>query len=419
VAEALTARYLRRFSCLGGTCEDTCCQSWQIPIDPGQYRILEAAMAGTAGEREELAAAVQRDPRTGLRHLRLADDGTCRFLTPARLCSVQARYGEPALPQVCATYPRDIGRSGDRLEVWGSLSCPEMARQCLLFEDALELVDAPAEASSRWVPTRIMPAEVTPYQRHLDDVRGAVHRLLSLRGPALRTRLFLLAYLGKESSAFFHRDAPAVDPAQLGAVLAHVEAPATIAHWERELHAMPPPRALTANLVSQLMNAQASLQPTSFQQLVAGALASYGEIGSVAGKADGSAHVLWAAYAQRREAWQAAHGARLDRYFENYAKNFWMREWYTSSVDLLAHARRLLMRVAVLRLLLFSHPALQASQGLAAAAQGEILDRAAVDTFYKMARAVEHQDNFLDRIAATVVREGLQTFAHSTFLILV
>jgi lysine-N-methylase len=405
VRDAITARYLLRFSCIGPTCEDTCCQSWQIPVDPAQHQILTEAMSSPA-ERAELAAAVTRDPVTGRHHLRLADDGTCRFLSSQRLCSVQTRYGERALPQVCATYPRDIARIGARHEVWGSLSCPEMARVCLLSEDALELVDAPESATSRWVPTRVLAAAPSPYQRHLDDVRGAVHRLLSLRGTPLRTRLFLLAYLGKESSVFFHRDADQVDVARLGALLAHVEAPATAAHWERELAAMPAPRALTANLVAQLASGDAATLGASFHRLINDALATY--------QSPVQAPELWAAYAQRRDAWEAAEGDRVALYFENYAKNFWMREWYTSSVDLLAHTRRLLVRVAVLRFLLFSHPALPAALG-----QREALDRAAVETFYKVARAVEHQDNFLDRIAATVVREGMQTFAHSTFLVLV
>ena len=124
-------------------------------------------------------------------------------------------------------------------------------------------------------------------------------------------------------------------------------------------------------------------------------------------------------YADRRQHWQAALPARIDLYFENYAKNFWLREWHTTSMDLLAHVRRLLVRVAVLRILLFGHPSLAAARTLEERARAEALDGATVEVFYKFSRAIEHQGSFLDRIAGTVVEAGTQTFAHSTFLTLV
>jgi lysine-N-methylase len=429
-AEAITAQYMRRFACLGGACEDTCCHAWQIPVDRRHYQILKSAMAGSRAEREEFRANVARDsagpaPTPDGQHarIRLGGDGACPFLTPVKLCSLQARYGERALPSVCATYPRDIARTGARWEIWGSLSCPEVARQCLLHDDAMALVDAPADATTRGAPARVLEAEpARPYERYLDDIRATAFRLLSSREHPMRTRLFLLAYLGKETSAFFHRDVAAVDEAQLAATLAHVALPETIALWDRELSAMPPPRAFTANLVAQL--AQADLQAASFRDLVAHVLASFHAGGGIvtddAGHSTVAGAALWADYADRRAVWQAAASTRLELYFENYAKNFWMREWYTTSVDLLAHARRLLVRVAVLRFLLFGHPALLAARDLTdQRARQDALDGAAVEVFYKLSRAVEHGSSFLDRIAATVVQQGMQTFAHSTFLALV
>jgi lysine-N-methylase len=427
--EAITAQYLARFRCLGTSCEDTCCQGWQVPLDRRHYQILKTAMDGSRAEREEFRAGVQRDrtpgrPADRYARLRLEPERTCPFLTEQKLCSVQARYGEKALPPVCATYPRVIAQAGARYEVWGVLSCPELARQCLLHEDAMELVDAAPEVSSRGEASRVLPAEPPlPYDRYLDEVRATAFKVLSLREYPVGTRLFLLAYLGKETADFFRKDIAEVDEARLAATLEHVTRPATIAQWHRELAALPPPRALTANLVSQLIQAQGEVQVGSFRRLVAETLASYRPGGGVITDEQGnptvSASSLWADHARRRQQWQAVLAPRIDQYFENYAKNFWMREWYTTSIDLLAHARRLLVRVAVLRFLLFGHPSLVAARELSDVARQEALDRAAVEVFYKFSRAVEHQGSFLDRIAATVVEHGMQTFAHSTFLTLV
>jgi lysine-N-methylase len=422
-APAITARYLRRFQCLGPSCEDTCCQGWIVPLDRRQYQITRAAMEASPADAEAFQAGVEVETRPeDERHarIRLRSDGTCPFLAPEKLCSIQSRHGEAALPAVCSTYPRLVAQSGARLEVWGSTSCPEMARQVLLHEDALDLVDAPPETTPRWVPARTLPAEPQrPYDRYLDDVRGTAFALLSNRAHRVRTRLFLLAYLGKETQPFFRRDAPAIDEVRLAAAFAQVTDPATIARWDQELDGLPPPRAMTANLVAQLVAAQGALEGASLHRLVAQVLAGYAACGGVvAGAIDPAA--LWAEHARRRDHWQAGHGDRLDLYFENYAKNFWMLNWHTMSIDLLAHARRLLVRVAVLRFLLFGHPGLEAAAALPdRSSQQEALDRIAVEVCYKVSRGVEHQGTFLDRIAGTVVGEGLQTFAHSTFLALV
>jgi lysine-N-methylase len=402
--EGLTARYLTRFACLGSACEETCCRGWRIPVEEAQYQRLAAAIAAP-----ELEAAVERQP-DGQVHLRLVRDGSCAFLDAERLCSVQRRHGPELLPRVCDTYPRALARAGGREEGWASLSCPEIARQVLLHDDALDLVAAPPWPA-RWQAGRALAEPPTPYERSLDGVRGAAFRLLSLRAQPIGVRLFLLAYLGQETRPFFRRDAATVDDARLATVIAHVEAPATIARWRAELATLPPPRALTANLVEQLARAAAAQPETSLSPLVGATLAGYPPLDA----GDPAAvRALWEEHARRRQRWEAAFPGRLALYFENHAKNFWMREWYTSSVDLLAHARRLLVRVAVLRFLLFGHPAL--ADGTPAQ---DRLDAAAVEVFYKLARASEHQESFLDRIAATVTGQGMQTFAHSTFLALI
>jgi lysine-N-methylase len=413
---AITARYMTRFRCLGGACEDTCCQGWQIPLDRRQHQILKQAMDGSPAERAEFEAGVERD-RAGddqhHAHLRMKSDGACPFLSPARLCSIQERHGEGALPAVCSTYPRLVARAGARAEVWGALSCPELARQCLLHEDAVEVVEAPPDVTPRWEPARVLAIDPeAPYDRYLEEVRAAGLALLSLRAHPISTRLFLLAYLGKETAPFFRKDLATADGTRLAAAIAHVQAPETVSRWQAELASLPPPRALTANLVSQLLAAQ--VQVPAFRALVAEVMAGYQASGGEMAPA-----ALWAEHARRRQECQAAVPGRTELYFENYARNFWLREWHTTAIDLQAHARRLLVRVASLRFLLFGHPRLATLPALEEPRRREALDAVAVEVFYKFSRAIEHQGSFLERIAATVVDDGLQTFAHSTFLTLV
>jgi len=427
--DSITARYLTRFKCLGTSCEENCCQGWQVQIDRRHYQILKSAMDGSQAEREEFRAGIQRNHAPArddgrFAWIRLDEKQSCPFLSSKKLCSVQGRYGEGVLPDICATYPRLVSKFGDRREIWGTLSCPEMARQCLLHEDALEIVDATAaDLTPRTEPTTAVVGTPTPYQQYLDHLRAVVFHLLSLRHYPMGTRLFLVSYLGKQTAEFFNKSTIQVNQARLAEVVEHVTSPENAALWHEELSQLPAPDALTAKLVTQMLRERLKVPLGSFRVLVDKILATYHDVDGVALDENGvptlSVSDLWAAYADRRQFWLERHHDRVDLYFENYAKNFWLREWFVTSPDLLVHSQRLLVRVAVLRFLLFGHPWLKAAMSLEdPAAQREALDRAAVDTFYKFSRAIEHEGSFLDLLAARLVEQGMNTFSHATLLAL-
>ena len=317
-----------------------------------------------------------------------------------------------------------VVEAGGRHEVWGSLSCPEVARQCLLHDDALELVDAPRDAVARWTPSRVLGAG-RPYERYLDDVRATAMEVLSLRAYPTATRLFLLAYLGQQTSAFFHRDVAAVDEERLGAAIAQIEAPETIALWHRELGALPAPRAMTANLVAQLLRGQAALEAGSLRALIEGALGSYRASGGLVAGADGqltvAAAALWEDYAAPATGVAGGRGR---------AARALLRELRQELLDArVVHDARSICRPTRAGCWCGSPSCASCCSGTRrsrrrarsgdAGARQEALDCAAVEAFYKLSRAVEHQGSFLDRIAATVLAQGLETLAHSTFLILV
>ena len=428
--DSITARYLTRFKCLGTSCEEHCCQGWQVQIDRRHYQILKSAMGGSPAERQEFRAGVQHNDAPSRDDGRFAwinldrEKQSCPFLSSKKLCSIQGRYGEEVLPDICATYPRLVSKFGDRLEVWGTLSCPEMARQCLLQEDALEIVDASAaDLTSRTEPTTAVVGTPTPYQRYLDDLRAVVFQLLSLRDYPIGTRLFLVSYLGKQTAEFFNKSTTQVNEERLTDVIQHVTSPQNAALWHGELSQLPAPDALTAKLVTQLLRERLQVPMGSFRVLVDKILATYSDAEGVTPDEQGSPTLsisdLWAAYSNRRRFWVENFQDRVDLYFENYAKNFWLREWFVTSPDLLAHSQRLLVRVAVLRFLMFGHPWLKAAMGLQdPAAQRDVLDRAAVDVFYKFSRAIEHEGSFLDLLAARLVEQGMNTFTHATLLAL-
>jgi lysine-N-methylase len=65
--------------------------------------------------------------------------GACPALSAAKDCNIQKALGHHMLPEICQAYPRHITAIGSSTEVHGTLSCPEMARLCLMDPRAFEI----------------------------------------------------------------------------------------------------------------------------------------------------------------------------------------------------------------------------------------------------------------------------------------
>lgn len=115
-------QYYKEFRCLAGACPDSCCQEWDVQVDPEsaqRYRSLPG----------ELGDAIRE-------HLKEDDDGCYLQITNRRcpmwrqdgLCRIQAELGEEGLCRVCREFPRLRHDYGDFVELGLELSCPEAAR---------------------------------------------------------------------------------------------------------------------------------------------------------------------------------------------------------------------------------------------------------------------------------------------------
>jgi hypothetical protein len=119
-------------------------------------------------------------------------------------------------------------------------------------------------------------------------------------------------------------------------------------------------------------------------------------------------------YVNRRDAWERSNRERIEQYAQNYSMNYILKEWYTGWPDLRAYVRSLLIRVAAIRFLLFSHPRLYSimRQYLSSTAQekggayGE-LDKAAVEMCYNFTRNIGHSPELNTRIEAILNDLGL------------
>lgn len=112
--------YYKKFQCIAGSCENTCCAGWGIAIDDktlGKYKDY----LGSFGSRlynsiDWKAGSFQQTNKR------------CAFLNEENLCDIYSEAGKDMLCKTCKRYPRHIEEFENLREVSLSLSCPEVAR---------------------------------------------------------------------------------------------------------------------------------------------------------------------------------------------------------------------------------------------------------------------------------------------------
>ena len=118
--------YCQRFSCLAGSCPDSCCKAWEICIDPDTVSFYHG-VKGELGERLRSALAVDED---GDAYFPLVK-GCCPFLDPDGLCEIHRSLGEAATSGVCRQFPYFIEEYEGFTEKCPSLACPAAAELIL------------------------------------------------------------------------------------------------------------------------------------------------------------------------------------------------------------------------------------------------------------------------------------------------
>ncbi|HVZ31297.1 MAG TPA: flagellin lysine-N-methylase, partial [Polyangiaceae bacterium] len=417
-------RYMTRFRCIGSECESSCCTAgWSIFIDRASYQKTERAMAGDPETRREFDAKLKRVKDVTSSNAKYAltvldEHGSCALLRPDGLCSLQTRYGEEVLSDTCAIYPRSVAISGQRLELTGMTSCPEVARQLLLHPDAMERVEVSRELIGRHVVhTRLGERPDKPYLRYHEELRSLMLQLLSDAAYPLSVRLSFMAYFAHRTVPLLQRDARSLDDRRLLAEVERIQNAAFRADLHREFAALAVDPVVSAQLVLGLLAARARV--AGFQQFAGEVLAEYlgkpcpEELEGEAARA--RARELLAAYLRRKSEWSSA-SARIDGYFTNYAKNYWAREWYMHSPNLLAHAVQLLLRVAAMRFLLLGRAGPAAIAEADEDARVQALDRAVVRTVQQFSRAFEHDPSFAGHLQGQLSSSGVISLAHAACL---
>ncbi len=207
--KALHPRYAERFQCVGSACEDTCCRSWQIPIDRqtfDRYRALPEGpltpiFAASLVLRIHAAPASERQADGFHGQINLLPDGACPFLSAENLCRIHAELGKDHLSQVCAAFPRTTRTIDSHPETSLQLSCPEAARQVLLNRRFMHLPRTAPRGHARYTPflgvaASLEPPHGNPFQYFM-EIRHLLFLILKDRSYPLWQRLFIVGLFSK------------------------------------------------------------------------------------------------------------------------------------------------------------------------------------------------------------------------------
>jgi lysine-N-methylase len=403
--DLLSTRYMTRFRCLGGECEDNCCREWEIYVDREHYEGLRARMKSPA-EKRELAAGMRlnADPSDPNRHafIVLAESGSCSFLGADRLCTLHGRYGEPQIPNACATYPRVVGRVGDRAELTGSPSCPEVARLLLLSDDSLDIVDATQDLFGRGMAhNAIDPDKGEDYQRTFPMVRELCLRLLDMTAYPISSRLYFLAFFADKMREGLRRGGK-VEVAALMQTGRAMLSPQTLAPLHEQVGRIAADDPFAFLVVRELLRVPARKLGHALSDRLAKIEPLYGDRKDV--------DALARAFAATTPL-TAAQAERLDLLLERYAKNHVLRDWYTARPSFVGYVHGLLARLALIRFLVRSLAHLEAPADEAA------FDALVVRALYPVARFLDHNANLADELARELERNGMTQLAHAIHLV--
>ena len=206
--------WMQDFTCIAGECTETCCQQWNIDVDPVHAECythlgdpeLQSIMNNLL-HRFHIRRPGMRKPELQYRFLLLSQaENRCPLLNTNGECRLQKKYGAGILCDTCYFHPRTFWQIDDQIGLSACLSCPECARLALIHSEPTIFTKFMTEIdpNAEWLETALIPA---PDTRSLMQNRNLLIQIicdiLQNRGINFEQRIVrakaFLAKLGEKS----------------------------------------------------------------------------------------------------------------------------------------------------------------------------------------------------------------------------
>jgi lysine-N-methylase len=314
---------MRKFKCIGGACEDSCCKGWRVSIDKKTFleyrRVKDEELKATLDkyikrERQEGVKSDDAYARVGL------VDGNCPFLDAKNLCTIQNKLGYEGLSDVCAIYPRLYKLVDKKLERCATFSCPELARNALFNEEGIVFEEVEEAPSLGRIPARApaLSPGLTKFAakpvKFFWDVRLFCLSLLQNREYTLGQRLMLLGMLCRKIDELDKASNVEEIPALLERFGADVEA----GSLKAELDAVETNFSIQMRLAKELTDERMRTELVASQAYLVNVMETLAGIDFVAGTEPDE---IVKKYKENRETYVAAYLKDKSYVLENFVVN--------------------------------------------------------------------------------------------------
>lgn len=158
--------WMKEFTCIANKCSETCCQQWNIDVDPIHAECythlgdpeLQMIMDGLL-HRFQLRRSGMRKPELQYRFLLTNQaEQRCPLLNEEGFCRLQKKYGAEILCDTCYFHPRTFWQMDEKVGMSACLSCPECARLALLHEEPTSFTqfETTIDPNAEWLETSLI-----------------------------------------------------------------------------------------------------------------------------------------------------------------------------------------------------------------------------------------------------------------------
>ncbi len=431
----LAPAYMHEFRCLGGDCEDTCCQNWDIHLDEKHFKALASAFSQDENQKTTFEKYVKtfdekEASERNFAYIKVNESGFCPFVNQHGLCHIHAEFGVAPLSNICTFFPRFFSQRNKNTEMTGALSCPEVVRRCL-FSTAQDY-----EFAS--VSTSILPRADFPvshridlgddfYQQKFSDVNEQLISLANEEQYAFETRMYFLANFAYRLAPHYHQDCEEkrklVDEEILR--INNEDIKKQLDEYFYQFNTTEPVAMIIVQSILQLRIQYEGGDKLS--KLAGKILENYkidlekDEDFDVFGD-NVPPDILWQKFQVHWEQLNSVYGAQLEVYFTRYVTNCLQREWFIGMPDPFVYIHMLSIRVAILRFLLTSHPQMLnlLNTELIEPSENKAIqefDAIVVEVVYLFARSIDHNHNFLQVVFHAMLEQQMMSFDYSLPLI--
>lgn len=352
-----TPAHFSSFTCLGGDCEDTCCRNWEVKLDKTHYDLLETAMSVDEHEESMFRQYIRLNESMisgdhDYAFIRMSVNGYCAMLDEKGLCSIHDKFGTTPMGNVCTMFPRVISRCMDTIELSGALSCPEVVRSCIDDSTPLKLKKfKPADLprSKNYPIHREITADKDDfYAENFQLVRGAMMQIMANENNALDTRLYATANLVHKISSFYHSGCSKDNENNLVSILSLLTADDYISKLGIAIDNFESDSPISMIVVNSILSIK--LQQSADENISL----LYANIISEIKHADKDIpNILAGKLREINDKTSTINLQYIEKALTRYVLNCLYREWFISMPDPFTYFQMLLVRVSILRSLIY------------------------------------------------------------------